>query len=145
MDLFSLSSLPLVTCPVRDPSCCIVGIFLLGVRTFFGPFPRRRRIFIYSNLARTPFGKSLFAVSAFCAFILGMGFLFFQCPLFCSLPFSLVVLQRLTPLVLQIPLVYWLPFRPISEGIGLGEGFPVILVNVWGSLRVVLDSFLSFY
>ena len=37
-----------------------------------------------------------------------------------------------------------LPCRPISERIGLGEGFPVILVNVWGSLRVVLDFFLSF-
>ena len=58
--------------------------------------------------------------------------------------FSLV-LQRLTPLVLQIPSVYWLSLRPVSEGIGLGEGFPVILVNVRGSFRVVLDFSLIFY
>ena len=112
----------------------MLGSFPGGEEYLFiqtSPEPRSGRV----SLRFLPFVPSVW----------GLGFLFFQCPLFCSLPFSLVVLQRLTPLVLQIPLVYWLPCRPISERIGLGEGFPVILVNVWGPLRVVLDFFLSFY
>ena len=50
---------------------------------------------------------------------------------------SLVVLQRLTPLVLQIPLGYWLSFLPVSVGFRPGEVFPGDPDLVRGSLEVL--------
>ena len=134
MDLFSLSSLPLVTCPVRDPSCCIVGIFLLGGRTLFWALPPEvKNIYLFKPhpslrsgrvslrfLPRVPsFGDWVFVFSV-------------SLVLFSTL--SLVVLQRLTPLVLQIPLGYWLSFLPVSVGFRPGEVFPSDPDLVRGSL-----------